>query len=333
MNRFRARSLTAWPRLNRFFRGLALAGLVVGSVVVAAPARGQQKGDDNQPPAPVDIELQTKDGLQLAATYYGSFGKTRKEAVPIIMLHGWKGSRADFTGLALAMQQKGCAVIVPDLRGHGKSTQIKVGSDFVTIDQATMRKSDIEAMVTQDIEALKTYLIDRNNAGELNIEKLCVVGNEMGAMLAVKWAQYDWHWPQLPTAKQGQDVKALVLISPPMNFHGITLVDSLNTPLLQTGLSILIIAGDKNSRAFDEAKRIYNRISSFRPKPSTDAKEMEERQDLFLAVVKGASLQGPNILNDQTILPILTLDISQFVEWRLVNKKFPWAERKSPLNQ
>ena len=51
----------------------------------------------------------------------------------MILLHGFKGSRKDFTqkdGLAAFLQEKlGCAVIVPDLRGHGDSTRIKVGKE------------------------------------------------------------------------------------------------------------------------------------------------------------------------------------------------------------
>ncbi|HEX3999031.1 MAG TPA: alpha/beta fold hydrolase [Pirellulales bacterium] len=335
MNRFAPQWFSRHLSFDRSCLKLAavslLAGLMVG--VLGMAARAQAADDppgEKKIPAPLDIELQTTDGLQMQATYYGSI--QGKNAVPIIMLHGYKGSRADFAGLALAMQARGCAVIVPDLRGHGKSTSINRGGELVTIDPSTLRKGDFELMVTQDLEAVKSYLMERNNAGELNIEKLCVVGNDMGAMLAVKWSQYDWHWPQLPSTKQGQDVKAVVLISPPMNFHGIPINDSLGTPLLQTGLSVLIIAGEKNSKAMDEAKRIYNRLAPLRPKP-TDDREVMDKQDLFLSTVKAASLQGPNILNDKSILPQLTLVIGQFIEWRLVNKKFPWTDRKPALGQ
>jgi pimeloyl-ACP methyl ester carboxylesterase len=325
------RGFTATGRLTP---GIAVGFLTAAMMFVAGRAAAQEtaKPDDNRPAPPVEVHLQTNDGLQLVATYYKS--KAKKNAVPIIMLHGWKGSRADFEGLALAMQARGYAVIVPDLRGHGKSTQIKRGGDYYTIDQTTLRKGDIEAMVTQDLEAVKSFLLDKNNAGELNIEKLCVIGNEMGATLAIKWSLYDWHWTQLPNAKQGQDVKALVLISPTMNFRGITIADSLGQPLIQTGLSILIIVGDRNAKAYDEAKRIYNRLSVGRPKPSNDPKDVEDRQDLFLSVVKGASLLGPNILNDQTILPQLDLTIGRdFIVWRLVDKKFDWTDRKPALSQ
>ena len=144
--------------------------------------------------------LETKDGLQMEADYYPSWraeekeGNGGKDVVPIIMLHAWKGSRADFARLASNLHgldrndphRLGYAVIVPDLRGHGKSTVIKVGQEPHSIDQALMKKSDFEAMVLQDMEAVKKFLIEKNNEGKLNIEKLCVVGADIG----VTW----WRW-------------------------------------------------------------------------------------------------------------------------------------------
>src|SRR4051794_34095472 len=49
-------------------------------------------------PPPQNIGLKTRDGVQLAATFYPSplDRESQKEAVPVIMLHGYKGSRADF---------------------------------------------------------------------------------------------------------------------------------------------------------------------------------------------------------------------------------------------
>src|ERR1700685_1036936 len=147
----------AFTVIRRLTSSIAVVGLLTAALmIVAGRANAQEtaKPDDDRPLPPKEVHLQTNDGLQLVATYYPS--KAKKKAVPIIMLHGWKGSRGDFDDLALAMQLRGYAVIVPDLRGHGKSTQIKRGSDYITIDQSTLRKGDIEAMVTQDIEAVKS---------------------------------------------------------------------------------------------------------------------------------------------------------------------------------
>jgi len=331
MSRFGRGWLCGSPSFDRFVFAAATIGSMIGLAAIASRAKAADDPVEKKIPAPEDIDLETSDGLQMQATFYGS--NQGKNAVPVIMLHAWKGSRADFAGLALDLQARGCAVIVPDLRGHGKSTTIKRGGETSTIEQPTMRKGDIEAMVTYDLEAVKTYLMDRNNAGELNIEKLCVVGNEMGATVAINWAIYDWHWAQLPTVKQGQDVKALVLISPPMNFQGINIAASLNQPLLQTGLSVLLIAGKKNSKAMEDAKHINSSLIRLRGKPPTDPQEAADRQDLFFDAIDGISLQGANILNDKTILARLDLDVAQFIELRLTNKKFPWTNRKPALGQ
>jgi len=311
-------------------RALAFSVAVLGLTLAIslAPAKADSPAKPKENPKPEDIELETRDGLQLQATYYGSI--QGKDTVPIIMLHGWKGSRADLEGLALLMQARGHAVIVPDLRGHGASTKIKINGDLQNIDQATMRRGDFDAMVTEDLERIKQFLIEKNNAGELNIEKLCIVGSEMGAIVAVNWAIRDWHWPALPSGKQGQDVKALVLISPPMNFRGISIAGTLDKIPLTGDASVLIVVGDKNSTAMGETKRMYSKLNTFRPKLTTDA-ERADKQDLFLATLRGTTLQGVNILNDKTILPQLDGLVAQFIDLRLVKKKFPWAARKPPL--
>ena len=66
-------------------------------------------------------------------------------------------------------------------------------------------------MAALDMEAVRKFLVDKNDAGELNLNKLCLVGSGMGASVAANWAVQDWSAPPLAVGKQGQDVKALVL--------------------------------------------------------------------------------------------------------------------------
>ena len=40
-------------------------------------------------------------------------------------------------------------------------------------------------MVREDMRAVKDFLWERNNAGQLNIDKLCIVGADMGASVAL----------------------------------------------------------------------------------------------------------------------------------------------------
>ncbi len=184
-----------------------MAALGCEVAYAAAPVQPPAASAKQLPP-PQNITLTTRDGVSLGATFYPSL--LGKEAVPVIMLHQYKGSRNDFKDLAATLQAKGCAVLVPDLRGHGQSTrqQLPNGGER-EINVALLRQQDFVAMVDQDLEACKSFLMDKNNAGELNINKLCVIGEEMGAVVGVDWAAWDWHWPRLATGKQGQDVKAL----------------------------------------------------------------------------------------------------------------------------
>jgi len=82
-----------------------------------------KKKDDKKLPHRKILNFLTDDGLRLTLTYYP--GTKGKETVPIVLLHMWKQSRVDYKDLALFLQSKGHAVIVPDLRGHGQSTRSK----------------------------------------------------------------------------------------------------------------------------------------------------------------------------------------------------------------
>ena len=103
----------------------------------------------------------------------------------------WKQSRSDYKDLAPFLQRLGYAVLVPDLRGHGDSMHVKGARKEDTINAEKMSPQQFLLMAGQDMKAVKQFLWDRNNAGELNIDKLCIVGAEMGASVAVNFALLD----------------------------------------------------------------------------------------------------------------------------------------------
>ncbi|MDZ4819161.1 MAG: alpha/beta fold hydrolase [Planctomycetota bacterium] len=299
--------------------------LLISLLGAAASVHAQStKTAPSKLPPPVEMTLDTSDGVPLAATYWA--GTNKKDTVPVVLLHMYKGSRADFKTLPLLLQQQGHAVLAVDLRGHGKSTSVKRGAREEKVDQATLRKADFEAMLL-DMEAVKKFLLAENNEGKLNIRKLCVIGAEMGATVAVKWAMLDWRWPVLTTGPQGQDVQALVLLTPDPAFKGIPLRDALAFPPIQSGISMMIVAGSKDNANFRDAKRIHQGLERFRPAPP--ANEAEAKQNLYF-VPLNTSLQGTKMLGERN--QELERSILKFIDLRLVkNPTDPWSERKNPL--
>ena len=160
------------------------------------------------------------------ATYYP--GTKGKESIPVVLLHGDKGSRKDFPsddGLVKFLQDKGYAVLVPDFRFHGDSAKdsAKENTKGKPAPKAKSAKSlptqAYRDMVEKDMLAVKRFLWKKNNEGKLNIDKLVLIGCEMGADIAIEATLYDakgWDQgsPMVGPLKLGGFVKAIILISP-----------------------------------------------------------------------------------------------------------------------
>lgn len=270
------------------------------------------------------VSLETKDRVSIKCRWYP--GNKGKDTVPVIMLHGYQGQWAVYDGLATWLCQQGHAVAVPDLRGHGGSLTRIGSTDPIELDR--MRPADFAAMML-DVEAVKKFLMEKNNKGELNIEMLTVVGADMGGALALRWAMQDWKWPQLQALKQGQDVKALVLLTPERSFKGINATEALSFPVIRDQMSIMVAVGAKDPAAVRDAKRIYSGWERNRPTPAPE--EVVEKKNLFWIEVD-TNLQGTQLLD-----PRLGLwqQINGFLKLRLEDKKeqFAWRDRTSPLSR
>jgi pimeloyl-ACP methyl ester carboxylesterase len=304
-----------------FIALVGTAAPLVAQEKKAPAAKAEAAEPAEEQPQPFDItgnELVTQDGVVLKATFFP--GSKGKDSVPIILLHSWKGDRREFVTLALYLWRAGHAVLVPDLRGHGKSTLQYVGTGSRELDAAKFLPADFALMATSDMETLKGFLLKKNNAGELNLEKLCVVGGEMGASVALNWALIDWSWPIYPRLKQGQYVKGLVLLSPQRNFKGLNITPALNSPLL-AGVSIMLLVGNEDPKQLAEVQRMHITLERFHPPP--DAGQEATDQTLFFkgldTKVQGTKLLGVRGLNVEQ-------RIKKFIDLRLGAKDYPWME-------
>lgn len=304
---------------------LLLVGSFLWGMCAGLPLAKAQRA--SQLPKPQTVRILTKDGVVLVATYYRS--TQGKDAVPVLMIHNLRGSRADFHPLALYLQQQGFAVLVPDLRGHGESRRTRFSDRPVNVEDFSRRQ--YRAFLI-DIESCKRYLITRNNLGELNIDKLCLVGAEFGAVLSMLWAHQDWQWPPLATGKQGQDVKALVLLSPKRRMHGMDSNRVLTQPVLRNILAVYILAGGQSAEYRKEAEKIYDMIYKYRKKllernPSTPLVKM--------LLVRNVRFQGTNLILQlkPAMRKQLAARIAEFLHVQVRQKAIPWQKRSSPLEE
>jgi len=302
-----------------------------------AEKKAEKKADDDELPQPEEIDLTTEDGLELKATYFP--GTKGQESVPVILLHGLKGSRKDFTqeqGLASFLQEKlGCAVIVPDLRGHGDSTKIKISSKrSEDLKGKKLTSAHISAMVTQDLRAVKDFLWEKNNKKALNIDKLTVIGVEMGAALALSYAAYDavgYEQRQVKVGplKLGKFVKAVVLISPATNVTGLKTPQVMKMPAICRDLPVMIVVGNKSKEPLAEAERLRSLFVNARP-PADDSKPESITVWFFKKIetpLQGSKLLGePSLKVPDKILTFMTV-------WLVKNadaKEYVWKVRKLP---
>jgi alpha-beta hydrolase superfamily lysophospholipase len=315
------------------------AALCAGFLFVIAALCGTSHAQDELP-APETVSLDAKDGALIACTWYPSpkAEEEGKTVVPVIILHGWGGARSQYDALATSLQGRGHAVAIPDLRGHGSSTvikrpnqnqdsELKIDNGKAKLDGRTIpAKYVVDAMWRYDVEAVKKFLMQKNNDGEVNIELLCVVGVEEGALVAINWVALDWSWPTLAARKQGKDVKAMALVSPVTSFEGVTATNALKSQQVPRDLSAMIIVGSLQGRVYQTARRLYQQLKQGRPPTPENEAERRAKQTLWLIEMKTV-LQGQKLIDREVFA--IDKKIAGFIHFRLVNKadQHPWKDR------
>lgn len=261
--------------------------------------------------------LTTKDGVAITAYYFPS--DKGKAAIPVMIVHEWKGQAAPYLKLCKALSKAGFAAIVVEYRGHGNSKAYRdpagVLHDF---NITTMGKNDTDAIVRYDLEETKFFLKAENNAGRLNLNALCMIGVEEGAILAGYWAARDWIIPSVGRMKQGQDVKALVYVSPEKNLHGLAMSSPASEPNL-LALPTMIVAGQTSSQG-SEAERMGSRLQTVKKRYNRGTASG------FEMILPKTSLSGPALINDDaTVIPSIIKFLTANV--RVSNSENPWIER------
>ncbi|MEZ6089088.1 MAG: alpha/beta hydrolase [Pirellulaceae bacterium] len=290
----------------------------MSAIVVAQPAAATTPPKKKIPEElkPRLEKIVTKDGVSLTMGYFPS--DQGKEAVPVLLVHEWSGQTSPYINLAVKLQEAGCAVVLLDYRGHGRSRLLDPDGKPIEVERATKR--DMEAVMKMDMEAAKKFLRAENDADKINLNALTVIGAGEGAVLAMNWTAMDWSWPSIGSKKQGQDVKAMVLISPPKSVNGVSGDPALRHPAVAR-LPVMIVSGSgisENSEANRLAKmferaRVTSKFNTDEPLP-VEAHRVREN-------LSGAELvvRSPNVVDA----------ITTFVQQNVVKNidMFPWVQR------
>ena len=109
------------------------------------------------------------DGFRLAYDRYG-------EGPAVVLLHGWPGDRTDYRVLAPMLVERGCEVVVPDLRGFGASDRsdpdpLQYGADAqarsvlalvaeLGLDRPVLAGYDIGSRIAQRIARTSPELVE-----------------------------------------------------------------------------------------------------------------------------------------------------------------------------
>jgi dienelactone hydrolase len=281
----------------------------------AAPATGETIEE---------LRLETSDGIRIAAWYYPA-PEDAKAVATVILVHDLEGSHKTVDNLARNLQRAGCAVVAPDLRCHGGSGSRPAaptgsGGKGDAMEPRMLKKIDLESMAAAtggrlrdqsamrgEIEAVRSWIKQKSDGGTLDIDRLCVVGCGLGGTLASMWTAADWNWPPTTTGPQGQQVRALALISPVWATKGISMSVPLTSDAIQHAIPLMVVAG-KGDR---DAIRLFDQLKRFRPSewfqqraglPAEKAKDLEDPADgtaFFIQI--DTTLTADKLANDPAL--------------------------------
>jgi pimeloyl-ACP methyl ester carboxylesterase len=313
-----------------------LAALLCACLCLAAsPAWAQASKAAPKKAAFEEKSLTTRDGAQIRCTYFPS--NAGKNAPVAILLHGnpgkgnrlvWQTGSGNLPGFAQALQSNDFAVVTVDLRGHGENVAGGAGGAPAANkkpEPTRFTARDYQAMAALDLEAVKRFLLDEHEKGQLNVNKLAIVAADFSTAVALAYFEIDWSkepYDDAPVPAQrtprGQDVRALVLLSPDTSVPGLVAT----TPAqrirgLRGFVSVMIGVGSKDADGKAAAKRLADLISP----------RQEATPYLFLEEYD-TKLRGTDLLNKN-----LKVEAHMFKFLDEYVKKAPgeWRTRKSPL--
>jgi len=273
-----------------------------------------------------DYILPAADGWPIHVTYYeSSKGKQSPIVVLLTAANGDEKSavtRNIWKKMATYLQKDNFAVLAVDLRKHGDS----LPDDGLSQKNNKVYPIDYRNMVVGDMEAVKSFLLEKHEAEELNIRKLAIVSSGSSCLVGAAFALNDWNkrpYQDAPLLSdrtpRGQDVRAIVMFSPRMTrgFNSSKILKPLSAP--QWGIAFRIYHSSKDRVEEKTAKRLFRVVD-------LKGEEYDE-----LRSIEAAPVSGEEFLTGEMGKKVQE-DVASFLKANLEVLSTPWRSRKSPLD-
>lgn len=262
------------------------------------------------------------DNWPVKISYYPS--SAGKDSPVVVFLHGEDQHRGfwEIEGKSwpAELQKKGVACITVDLRKHGESKPPGV-------ERVKLGTRDYQAMAGVDMAAVKRFIFKEHQAEKLNMRKMGIVASEMSCAVALVYAALDWEkkpWPDAAVMSartpRGQDVHALVLVSPDERVAGLSTgraVSALRHP--SRGIGVLVIYADKDP---SDAGAAHDIFESFK-------KSETEGQPRIYEIKFPSKSQGVELIVENSQAQTAFL---KFIQKSLGELQIEWVDRKSPID-
>jgi dienelactone hydrolase len=203
----------------------------------AEPAEAESTMQDSettvaQPPAELpgqtpetqELSIEGAEGLIIQGTFYPGRGDGPRPGVLLLHVNG--GKRGDWKQFAMQLADNGFSALAIDMRGHGQ----------------TGGRSDWE-LAAEDLQRVWATLVERDDVDQNNT---AIVGASIGANMA------------LTTAVSISDIKTVVLLSPGLDYFGVTTNDRI---VEYNPRPALIVASEEDSEAAQSSRALYDLAS------------------------------------------------------------------------
>ena len=209
-----------------------IAVVVVACATKPAPAVGAEK-----------VSFTTDDGVKIVANYFRPHKMKGKNAPVVILLPMMNHAKESYNSLASTLIGHGYIVLAVDLRGHGESVLFPAGERH----WSAFDESEFGNMV-KDVRAAVKFLGAKSEA---NTTRIAIVGASIGANVALRYAV------------ENKNVRTVVLLSPGLDYHGVTTEDVIGKYGTR---AIFIVVSENDTQSVGGAQKLYDAAVDAKPR-------------------------------------------------------------------